>query len=101
MFFTCTLSVVSTRVSNQLGAGQPRMVCIAICVALSIVVTEGIVAAAVMILARNVWGYCYSSEKEVVKYVGEMLIFVALSHFFDGPQSVLSGSCYFSQFLLL
>ncbi|CAB4292937.1 unnamed protein product [Prunus armeniaca] len=82
---------VSTRVSNQLGAGQPRMACIAICVALSIVVTEGIVAAAVMILARNVWGYCYSSEKEVVKYVGEMLIFVALSHFFDGPQSVLSG----------
>ncbi|BBN67956.1 MATE efflux family protein [Prunus dulcis] len=87
---TSALSI-STRVSNQLGAGQPRMVCIAICVALSIVVTEGIVAAAVMILARNDWGYCYSSEKEVVKYVGEMLIFVALSHFFDGPQSVLSG----------
>ncbi|KAH0993338.1 hypothetical protein GBA52_004821 [Prunus armeniaca] len=87
---TSALSI-STRVSNQLGAGQPRMACIAICVALSIVVTEGIVAAAVMILARNVWGYCYSSEKEVVKYVGEMLIFVALSHFFDGPQSVLSG----------
>jgi MATE family multidrug resistance protein len=44
-----------------------------------------------MILCRKVWGYCYSSEKEVVNYAGEMLIYVAVSHFVDGPQSVLSG----------
>ncbi|PRQ37514.1 putative multi antimicrobial extrusion protein [Rosa chinensis] len=81
----------STRVSNQLGAGQPRLARLAACVSLCLVVIEGIVVAAVMILGRKVWGYCYSNEKQVVNYVSEMLIFVAISHFVDGPQSVLSG----------
>ncbi|KAM5575538.1 hypothetical protein ABKV19_014479 [Rosa sericea] len=82
---------VSTRVSNQLGAGQPQLARLAACVALCLVITEGIVVAAVMILGRRVWGYCYSSEKEVVNYAAEILILVAISHFVDGPQSVLSG----------
>lgn len=82
----------STRVSNQLGAGEPRLARLAVGVALCIVVTEGFVTGAIMILGRKVWGYCYSSEKEVISYVGQMLILVAVSHFFDGLQSVLSGS---------
>nr|XP_004296419.2 PREDICTED: MATE efflux family protein 5-like [Fragaria vesca subsp. vesca] len=81
----------STRVSNQLGAGEPRLARLAVGVALCIVVTEGFVTGAIMILGRKVWGYCYSSEKEVISYVGQMLILVAVSHFFDGLQSVLSG----------
>ncbi|XP_021808909.1 protein DETOXIFICATION 16-like isoform X2 [Prunus avium] len=81
----------STRVSNQLGAGQPRLAVLAVRVALSIVILEGILIGTVLILGRKVWGYCYSSEMEVVNYVGEMLILVAISHFFDGLQSVLSG----------
>ena len=55
------------------------------------VATEGILVATVMILGRNVWGNCYSKEEEVVRYVGKMLILVAVSHFFDGIQNVLSG----------
>ncbi|XP_008223668.1 PREDICTED: protein DETOXIFICATION 16-like [Prunus mume] len=81
----------STRVSNQLGAGQPRLAVLAVRVALSIVILEGILIGTVLILGRKVWGYCYSKEIEVVNYVGEMLILVAISHFFDGLQSVLSG----------
>ncbi|XP_008223667.1 PREDICTED: protein DETOXIFICATION 16-like isoform X1 [Prunus mume] len=81
----------STRVSNQLGAGQPRLAVLAVRVALSIVIFEGILIGTVLILGRKVWGNCYSSEMEVVNYVGEMLILVAISHFFDGLQSVLSG----------
>ncbi|KAM5553936.1 protein DETOXIFICATION 16 [Rosa sericea] len=84
-------SAASTRVSNQLGAGQPRLARLAVGVSLCIVVAEGVVVAAVLILGRTVWGYCYSSEEEVVKYVGQMLILLAVSHFFDGLQSVLSG----------
>lgn len=82
---------LSTRVSNELGAGRPRVARLAICIALSMVVTEGFLAAAVMILGRRVWGYCYSREEKVVKYVGEMLLLISVSHFFDGIQSVLSG----------
>jgi multidrug resistance protein, MATE family len=55
------------------------------------VATEGILAATVMILGRNVWGYCYSKEEEVVRYVAEMLVLIAISHFLDCIQSVLSG----------
>lgn len=56
-----------------------------------LVSTEGILAATIMILGRNLWGYCYSSEEKVVGYVGEMLLLVATSHVLDGIQSVISG----------
>lgn len=55
------------------------------------VTTEGILAATAMILGRHAWGYCYSKEEEVVRYVAQMVVLIAVSHFFDGFQSVLSG----------
>ena len=97
-FFPCSLLLplsVSVRVSNELGAGRPQVARLAVCVSLSMVVTEGILAATVMILGRRVWGYCYSKEEQVVKYVGEMLVLITVSHFFDGIQSLLSGSFFY------
>nr|CAD1838398.1 unnamed protein product [Ananas comosus var. bracteatus] len=44
----------------------------------------------IMILVRGS-GYAYSNEEEVVKYVAVMLPILAVSHVFDGIQSVLSG----------
>lgn len=82
----------STRVSNELGAGRPQAARLAVRVAVYMVAAEAFLAATVMILGRNVWGYCYSKEEEVVKYVGEMLLLIAVSHFFDGIQSVLSDN---------
>ncbi|XP_050373346.1 protein DETOXIFICATION 16-like [Argentina anserina] len=81
----------STRVSNHLGAGKPRLARQAAYVSLCLVLVEGSIGAAVMIFGRKIWGYCYSNEEQVVNYVSEMLIFVAISHFVDGPQSVFSG----------
>ncbi|KAF5456283.1 hypothetical protein F2P56_025782 [Juglans regia] len=83
---------ISTRVSNELGAGRPQAARLAVRVAVAMVATEGILAATIMIVGRNVWGYCYSKEEEVVRYVAEMLILIAVSHFFDGLQSVFSGT---------
>ncbi|XP_062078602.1 protein DETOXIFICATION 16-like isoform X1 [Humulus lupulus] len=84
--------VISTRVSNELGAGRPQIARLALCVTLCMVVTEGTLLAAVMILGRRMWGYCYSREEEVVDYVGQMMILISISQFFDGIQSILSGS---------
>ncbi|KAF4359745.1 hypothetical protein F8388_008307 [Cannabis sativa] len=84
--------VISTRISNELGAGRPQIARLALCVALCMVVTEGTLVGAVLILGHRIWGYCYSREAEVVKYVGQMLILISISQFFDGIQSVLSGS---------
>lgn len=85
-------AAISTRVSNELGAGKPQAARLAVCVATFLVGTEGISVASLMILGRNVWGSFYTTEKIVVNYVGEMLVFVAVSHFFDGIQSVFSGT---------
>ncbi|CAL5333484.1 unnamed protein product [Camellia sinensis] len=80
------------RVSNELGAGRPQAACLAVCIALSLVVTEGILVTTVMILRRKFWGYCYSTEEMVVRYVAEMMILLSGSHFLDDIQSVLSAN---------
>ncbi|OMO91488.1 Multi antimicrobial extrusion protein [Corchorus capsularis] len=85
-------AAVSTRASNELGAGRARAASLAVCVAVFMVATEGILAGTVMILGRKVWGYLYSKDDQVVKYVGEMLLMIAFSHFIDGIQSVLTGA---------
>ncbi|KAG8657570.1 protein DETOXIFICATION 16 [Manihot esculenta] len=85
-------AATSTRVSNELGAGRPQAASLTVCVATFLVATEGIFVALSLILGHNVWGYLYSREERVVKYVGKMLIFIGASHFFDGIQSVLSGT---------
>lgn len=83
---------VSTRVSNELGAGRPHLAKLAVCVSTALVGIEGISAACLLIFGRNIWGYCYSTEEEVVKYVGQMMLLLSVSHVVDGIQSVLSGT---------
>ncbi|KAJ6749026.1 MULTIDRUG RESISTANCE PROTEIN [Salix purpurea] len=81
----------STRVSNELGAQRPYLARLAVWVVIAIAVTEGIVVGIVLILIRNLWGYAYSNEIQVVNYVAVMLPVVATSNFLDGLQCVLSG----------
>lgn len=47
--------------------------------------------AAIMILLRNIWGYAYSSEEDVVAYIARMLPILAVSFFVDGLNGSLSG----------
>ncbi|CAN1794787.1 Protein DETOXIFICATION 16 [Linum perenne] len=86
-------ATASTRVSNELGGGRPRAARLAVYVSVAIVVTETIVTTTIMVLGHNVWGYLYSKEEEVVRYVGDMMLLSAAFHMFDGIQSVLSGIC--------
>lgn len=83
--------LVSIRVANELGAGRPKAARLAAYTALFLATTEGILVAMFMISVRKLWGHCYSNEEEVVSYVAEMLMFIAVSHFIDANQSVLSG----------
>ncbi|KAK4362031.1 hypothetical protein RND71_017272 [Anisodus tanguticus] len=85
-------AAVSTRVSNELGAGHPQTARLALYVVLAVAVMEGLVLGLVMILIRNVWGYAYSNETEVVRYIATMLPLLATSNFLDGLQCVLSGA---------
>ncbi|KAI3712600.1 hypothetical protein L1987_71160 [Smallanthus sonchifolius] len=83
---------VSTRVSNELGAGHPRTARLSVIVVLVVVLIVGILVGLVLILIRNIWGYAYSNEVEVVEYVAAMMPILAISNFLDGLQCVLSGS---------
>ncbi|CAO2837145.1 unnamed protein product [Amaranthus hypochondriacus] len=83
---------ISTRVSNELGAGRPHLARISVRVSTLMVMVEGVFVACLLVLGRNAWGYCYSTEDEVVKYVAQMMLFLAFSHIVDGIQSVLSGT---------
>ncbi|OIT05355.1 PREDICTED: protein DETOXIFICATION 16-like [Nicotiana attenuata] len=85
-------AAISTRVSNELGAGHPQIARLALYVVLAVAVTEGLVLGLVLILIRNVWGYAYSNETEVVRYIATMMPLLAASNFLDGLQCVLSGA---------
>ncbi|XP_015641495.1 protein DETOXIFICATION 16 isoform X1 [Oryza sativa Japonica Group] len=84
-------SAISTRVSNELGAGRPHAACLAVRVSVFMAISEGLVIGLVLISVRNIWGHAYSNEEEVVKYVGKVLLVISVSNFFDGIQCVLSG----------
>ncbi|KAE9450958.1 hypothetical protein C3L33_17131, partial [Rhododendron williamsianum] len=83
---------ISTRVSNEMGAGRPQGARLALCVMVVVAVVEGAVVGAGTILVRHVWGRLYSNEEEVISYVAKMMPLLALSDFLDGFQCVLSGA---------
>ncbi|EXB65593.1 MATE efflux family protein DTX1 [Morus notabilis] len=83
---------ISSRVSNELGAGQPQRARLALVVAIVVALSEGVFVGIVTILARHVWGKLFSNEKEVIRYVAKIMPLLALSDFLDGFQCVLSGA---------
>ncbi|XAR50240.1 hypothetical protein NMG60_11004510 [Bertholletia excelsa] len=84
-------SVVSTRVSNELGAGQPAAAKHAVKVVIFLALTEGSIVSLIAILFRHEWGYFYTNEKEVVNCMASIMPLLAVSNFMDGIQAVLSG----------
>ncbi|XP_057478008.1 protein DETOXIFICATION 12-like [Actinidia eriantha] len=77
-------AAVSTRVSNELGAGNPQ--------GTRVVITETTIVSATLFACRRVFGYTFRNEKEVVDYVTAMAPLVCLSVIMDSLQGVLSGS---------
>ncbi|KAM4097248.1 hypothetical protein ACJW30_08G166800 [Castanea mollissima] len=88
---TLVLSI-STRVSNEMGAGCPHGARLALRVMITFALSEGATIAITTLLVRNVWGKLYSREEEVIRYVARMMPLLALSDFLDGFQCVLSGA---------
>ncbi|PWA88040.1 multi antimicrobial extrusion protein [Artemisia annua] len=82
----------SVRVSNELGAGRAQAARLAIRVSMFFVVTEGVLGAIVLISGRKLWGYCYSSDEQVVSYISQMMLLLAGSHVIEGVQTVLSAA---------
>nr|XP_016498013.1 PREDICTED: protein DETOXIFICATION 12-like isoform X2 [Nicotiana tabacum] len=82
---------VSIRVSNQLGAGNPQGARVSVLSAMLIAATETILVSTTVFACRNVFGYIFSNEKEVVDYVANMAPLLCISVITDSLQGTLSG----------
>ncbi|KAL6312210.1 hypothetical protein AAG906_025552 [Vitis piasezkii] len=80
VIYMIPLDFVAVRVSNELGAGRPQSARLAIYVVLFMVTIEGVLVATILISGHKFWGYSY-----------KIMVLVAISHFWDGIQTVLSG----------
>ncbi|WOK99921.1 protein DETOXIFICATION 12-like [Canna indica] len=81
----------STRVSNELGAGNPRGAQLVVRVSMFIAISEAALVSGALLAMRRILGYAYSNEEEVVNYVAEMVPLVSYSVITDNLQAVLSG----------
>ncbi|EOA35223.1 hypothetical protein CARUB_v10020378mg [Capsella rubella] len=84
-------AAASTRVANELGAGNPKQARMEVYTVMVITGVESIMVSAIVFGTRNVFGYLFSSETEVVDYVRSMAPLVAMSVIFDAVRAVLSG----------
>ncbi|KAM6546422.1 hypothetical protein CsatB_027158 [Cannabis sativa] len=84
-------AATSTQVSNRLGAGNAEGAKLAIKSALVLGVAEAFLGSTILFCCRNVLGYAYSNEIEVVNYVKEMVPLLSFSIGVDSLVAVLSG----------
>ncbi|KAI3936545.1 hypothetical protein MKW92_045645 [Papaver armeniacum] len=84
-------AAVSTRVSNELGAGRASAARLAVCSVMIIAIIELVIMSLLFFACRNIMGFAYSNEKEVVDYVTGMVPLICLTVIMDSLQGVLSG----------
>lgn len=85
-FFLC-----STRISNELGAGNSRAAHIVVYTAMFLAVMESLVVSMSLLVGRSVFGYVFSSDERTVDYVAKMAPLLYVSILLDGLQAVLAG----------
>ncbi|PQM34308.1 protein DETOXIFICATION 12-like [Prunus yedoensis var. nudiflora] len=84
-------AAASTRVANELGAGNPEGARLATRTAMFLAVTETSIETTTLYACRHVFGYIFSNEKDVINYVVTMAPLVCLSLVLDSFQGVLTG----------
>ncbi|KZV53883.1 MATE efflux family protein 5-like [Dorcoceras hygrometricum] len=84
-------AAASTRVSNELGAGESAAAQLAVSAVVILSIVEFVVASITIFLCRYILGYLFSNEKDVVNYVKDMVPFLCASIVMDSIQATLSG----------
>ncbi|KNA23298.1 hypothetical protein SOVF_026100 [Spinacia oleracea] len=94
LLFSVMLSLsvcASTRVSNELGANQPKAAYKSAYVSLVTAAFSGCVGAAVMVSARSWWGPLFSHSEGVIKGVKKMMVIMAMIEVANFPLTVSGG----------
>ncbi|KAL8034431.1 hypothetical protein ABFX02_12G028100 [Erythranthe guttata] len=84
-------AAASTRVSNELGAGNPDKARVAVWAVMFLAVTETITISILLFCFRHITGRAFSNEKQVVKYIALMTPLICVSTITDSLQAVISG----------
>ncbi|CAN1234431.1 Protein DETOXIFICATION 14 [Linum perenne] len=84
-------AAASTRVSNELGRGNPEGARISMCSAMFVITAEALIVSTSLFACRRVFGYSFSNETEVIEYVTRMAPLICLSVIIDSVQGVLCG----------
>ena len=79
----------STRVSNELGVGRSLDAQLSMCFGVCVAAIEALMIGYTLLSIKNVWGYVYSNEGEVVDYISGMLPLLATSTVMDAIQGVI------------
>ncbi|PKI59790.1 hypothetical protein CRG98_019796 [Punica granatum] len=81
----------STRVSNELGAGNPRAARVAVYATMFLAIAEMSIVSTILFVGRRAFGYIFSDDEEVVEYVTRMAPLVCISVILDSLHGGLSG----------
>ncbi|KAJ1443213.1 Multi antimicrobial extrusion protein [Sesbania bispinosa] len=84
-------AAVSTRVSNELGAGKPQAARDAVRAVIVVAIIEAIILSSVLFCFRHVLGFAFSNEMEVVHSVAKIVPLLCLSVSVDSLLGVLCG----------
>ncbi|GLJ11096.1 hypothetical protein SUGI_0142880 [Cryptomeria japonica] len=90
-------AAASTQVSNELGARRSQAARLVVYVVFFMTIMEALIVGCLLFSIRNVWGYAYNNEKEVIDYVASMIPLLAAGSILDAIQGALSGSDYSAQ----
>ncbi|XVE60713.1 hypothetical protein DITRI_Ditri05aG0150300 [Diplodiscus trichospermus] len=84
-------ATISTRVANELGAGNPQAAKLAFWIVIVIAMAEGVIMSTILFFCRYILGYAFSNEKEVVNNVADMVPVMCLAIILDCFHAVFSG----------
>ncbi|KAL5977161.1 Protein DETOXIFICATION 41 [Asimina triloba] len=81
----------SIRVSNELGAGHPKLARFSVFVVLATSISVSTVFSVIVLVLRTPLSQLFTSDESVIKAVSNLTPLLALSIFLNGIQSILSG----------
>lgn len=81
----------STRVSNELGAGNPNKAKSATAVTLKLSVILGLTVVLALVFGHNIWAGFFSDSSTIIQEFASMTPLLAISIMADSVQGVLSG----------
>ncbi|RXH71984.1 hypothetical protein DVH24_025485 [Malus domestica] len=82
---------VSTRVGNELGAGQPKKAHLAAVVAVGMALVSSLLGLSLTTLGRGVWGRIFTNDSEVLELTMSVLPIIGLCEIANCPQTTSCG----------